>query len=224
MISCLRCRWVKDGRLTIAATPGMQQTESLLATAAENLASAAKTLDALSLESRVNRNELQNLSFGLEIGVKHAMLRHLCSKEPPLPYAEDSSLCHIRRDTIHISADPSRKKPSDFSFDAAFVVDRSGTSNIWVGEVRTKLTRHDVATANKKKDELQEYINKADIDTSREAISFQRQAGQLKFLRGRKVKLFVGGARVMSDAEAEIEKVSCAKIMQNGGQFDVVEP
>ena len=53
---------------------------------------------------------------------------------------------------------------------------------------------------------------------------FCRQAAQLKVLIGRPVHLFVGGARVMSEAEAEIDRVSCIKLIPNGARFDVVEP
>ena len=39
------------------------------------------------------------------------------------------------------------------------------------------------------------------------------------------VKLFVGGAQVTSDAEAEVEKVSCTKlIFSEDCRFNVLEP
>ena len=53
---------------------------------------------------------------------------------------------------------------------------------------------------------------------------FRRQAAQLKFLIGGPVYLFVGAARILSEAEAEIDRVSCIELIPNGARFDVVEP
>lgn len=201
----------------------MQLIEISLASVAEKLASASDILCSLSTTTEDNHNELQNLNSRLESEAKKAMQQYLVDKEPS-DVTEDPSLCYICRDAAHISADTSRKKPKEFSFDAAFTVSKEGSDEIWVGEFKTKLTRDDVATANKKKQELQEYINDASSNHSSEPEMFRRQAAQLKFLIGRPVYLFVGGARVMSEAEAEIDRVSCIKIIPNGTRFDVVEP
>lgn len=53
-------RWIKEGRLTIAATPSMQLTEMSLAAAAEKLASASDVLSSLSCRTKDNHNVLQN--------------------------------------------------------------------------------------------------------------------------------------------------------------------
>lgn len=85
----------------------------------------------------------------------------------------------IWRDVAHVQADTSRKKPKKFSFDAAFVVSKVVSkegSGIWVGEVKTELTRDDVATANKKKQELQDHIDDASSNHSSEPEMFRRQA------------------------------------------------
>lgn len=216
------CRWIKEGRLTIAATPGMQQTEVYLAAVAESLANASKVLNTLSIKTKDNYNELQNLSFGLESEAKMAMQQYLSRQEGEDAVTEDNSLCHLYRDKAHILADASRKKPKEFSFDAAFVIDPSKTGNIWVGEIKTKLNGSDVTTAHKKKQELQDYIDRSTEDLSDEPEIFQRQAAQLRFLRGRSVKLFVGGARMTSEAEAEIDRLSCVRLIPNGARFDVV--
>ena len=161
----------------------MQQTELYLAAVAESLANASKVLDTLSIKTKDNFNELQNLSFGLEPEAKMAMQQYLSRLEGEDAVTEDNSLCHIYRDKAHIFADASRKKPKVFSFDAAFVIDPSKTGNVWVGEIKTKLTRNDVTTAHKKKQELQDYINGSAEDLSSEPEILQRQAAQLKFLR-----------------------------------------
>ena len=215
---------MKEGRLTLAANPAMQRTESSLAATAEQLSKAARVVESLGIATKNNQSELQNLSFGLESEAKNAMRQYLMRHEPSEAVYEDPALCHIQRDSTHIQSDRSRKKPKEFSFDAAFAISKSGSNNIWVGEFKTKLTRDDVVTANKKKQELQEYINGAGSDHSGESELFQRQAAYLSFLSGREVNLFVGGARVMSDAETEVEKVSCVKLVPNGARFDVVEP
>lgn len=192
-----------------------------LAAVAESLASASKVLDTLTIRTKDNFNELQNLSFGLESEAKMAMQQYLSRKEGGDAVTEDISYCHIYRNKTSNFAD-SRKKPKEFSFDAAFVVDPSRSSDIWVGEIKTKLNRTDVTTANMKKQELQEYISSDASDLSDEPEMFQRQADQLKFLKGRTVKLFVGGARVTSEAEADIVKVSYVKLIPNGARFEVV--
>ena len=199
----------------MAATPAMHSTQTSLAFAAEKLASASDVLSSLSTRIKDNHSELQLLSFGLEPEFKKAMQQYLVDKEPS-DVTEDPSLCHICRDAAHIQADTSRKKPKAFSFDAAFTVSKVGSSEIWVGEFNTNLTRDDVATANRKKQELQEYINDARSDHSSEPEVFRRQAAQLEFLIGRPVYLFVGDAQVMSEAEAEIDRVSCIKLIPNG--------
>ena len=200
----------------------MQQTEVHLAAVAESLANASKVLDTLSIKTKDNYNELHNLSFGLESEAKLAMQQHLSRLDGEDAVIEDNSLCHIYRDKGHIFADASRKKPKEFSFDAAFVIDPSKSGNIWVGEIKTKLNGNDVTTAHKKKQELQDYINRSAEDFSNEPEIFQRQAAQLRYLRGRSVKLFVGGARMTSEAEAEIDRLSCVKLIPNGARFDVV--
>lgn len=215
--------YVQEGRLTIAATLAMQLIEISLASVAEKLASASDVLSSLSTRNKDNHNELQNSNFALESEAKKAMQQYLVDKGPA-DVTEDPSLCYIHRDAAHIQADTSRKKPKEFSFDAAFIVSKEGSGEIWVGEFKTKLTRDDVATANKKKQELQEYIDDASSDHSSEPEMFRRQAAQLKFLIGRPVYLIVGAAQFMSEAEVEIDKVSCIKLIANGAQFDVVEP
>ena len=150
------------------------------------------------------------------------MQQHLSRLEGEDAVTEDNSLCHIYRDGAHIDADASRKKPKEFSFDAAFVIDPSKTGNIWVGEIKTKLNGNDVTTAHKKKQELQDYINHTAEDLSKEPEIFQCQAAQLSFLRGRSVKLFVGGAQMTSEAEVEISRLSCVKLIPNGSRFAVV--
>ena len=200
----------------------MQQTEVYLAAVAESLANASKVLNTLSIKTKDNHNELQNLSFGLESEAKMAMQQYLSRLEGEDAVTEDNSLCHLYRDKAHICSDASRKKPKEFSFDAAFVIDPLKTGNIWVGEIKTKLNGSDVTTAHKKKQELQDYIDCSTEDLSDEPEIFQRQAAQLRFLRGRSVKLFVGGSRMTSKAEAEIDRLSCVRLIPNGARFDVV--
>ena len=53
---------------------------------------------------------------------------------------------------------------------------------------------------------------------------FCRHAAQLKFLIGRPAYLFVGAARVTSEAKAEVDRVSCIRLIPNGARFNVVEP
>ncbi|MCJ1368749.1 hypothetical protein MMC16_007895 [Acarospora aff. strigata] len=141
----------------------MQLIEGSLASADENLAGASDVLSSFSTRTRDNYNELQNLNFALESEAKKAMQQYLVDKEPS-DVTEDPSLCHIYRDAAHVQADTSRKKPKEFSFDAAFISSKEGSSEIWVGDFKTELTRDDVATANKKKQELQEYIDDASSD------------------------------------------------------------
>lgn len=151
------------------------------------------------------------------------MQQYLVDKMPS-DVTEDPSLCHICRDAAHIQAETSRKKPMAFSFDAAFTVSKEGIGEIWVEELKTQLTRDDIATAKKKRQELQEYIDDASSDHSSEPEMFRRQAAQLKFLIGPPVYLFVAAAQVTSEAEAEIDRVSCIMLIPNGAQLDVVEP
>ena len=186
----------RKGRLTIAATPAMQPTEISLASVAEKLTSASDVLSSLSTTTKDNCNELQNLNFALESEAKKAMQQYLVAKEPS-DVTEDPGLCHSWRDAAHVQADTSRKKPKEFSFDVAFVVSKVVSKEgrgIWVGEFKTELTRDDVTTANKKKQELQDYIDDASSDHSSEPEMFRRQAAQLRFLIGRLVYLFIGAA------------------------------
>ncbi len=72
---------------------------------------------------------------------------------------------------------------------------------------------------------MPDYIEDASSDHSSEPEMFRRQAAQLKFLIGRPVYLLVGAARIMSEAEAEIERVACVKLLiSDGARFDVIEP
>lgn len=129
------------------------------------------------------------------------MQHYLIDEKPSGVVTEDYLLCHICRDTAHIQADTSRWKPERFEFDAAFIVNKPGSRNIWVGNVNTTVTNDDVAAANRRKQELQDYIDDASSDhSSEESAMFQRQAAQLNFLSDCTVYLFVGGVEVMKEA------------------------
>lgn len=218
------CRWIKVGRLTIASNLLMQQTEVSLAIAAESFESAGRKIDKLADQTARNQSELYNLSFGLETEAAAAMQQHLQSREPPGSVAADPSLLHIIRDTAHIAADRTKRPAAEFSFDAAFDVSKPGTEGVWVGELKTKLIRDDVVTAHTKMLELCEYIDGAGAELSQESVRFQRQAAQLKFLQGRPVKLFAGGARIMPDAMSKMDELACTKLVPGAGRFTVQEP
>lgn len=172
-----------------ASNVEMQRTELGLAAAAESLADAGNKWNQLAEQTRLNRGELYNITFGLEAEAAAAMQQHLADREPEGTVTADRSLLHILRDRTHIEADAVRKVAKEFSFDAAFVVSKPGRESIWVGKLKTKLLREDVTTASRKVGELQQYIDDADGDLSQEAAGFWRQAGQLRFLKGRQISL-----------------------------------
>lgn len=62
------------------------------------------------------------------------------------------------------------------------------------------VSNDDVAAANKKNQEMQDYIDDASSNDSSESEMFQRQAAQLNFLSDCTVCLFVGGVEVMKEA------------------------
>lgn len=202
----------------------MQQTEANLASAAESIASAGEKIDKVAEQTARNQSDLYNLSFGLETEAAAAMQQHLQNQEPPGSVRADPSLLHIIRDTAHIAADTTKQPAAEFSFDAAFGVSKPGTEGVWVGELKTKLVRDDVVTAHKKMLELCEYIDGAGAELSQESEPFQRQAAQLKFLQGRPVKLFAGGARIMPDAMRTMDALACTKLVPGAGRFTVQEP
>ena len=112
------------GCLTRAANLLKRQTEVSLALAAESIANAGRTLNELSLQTKRNRNELYNLSFGLETEAAAAMEQNLQSREPTGAVRADPTLLHIFRNTTQITADalerPSETPSADLSFNAAF--------------------------------------------------------------------------------------------------------
>ena len=199
----------------------MQRIETSLAITAENLSRVSRLVESLGTATKRNQSELQDLDF---VEAKKSMQQYLMSREPPEAVAEDFHLCHIHRDTAHMQRVKALKESKEFSFDAAFVISEIGSGDIWVGDFMNKLTRDDVAAAHRKKQELQDYIDDASSDHTGEPQLFRRQAAQLSFLTGHKVKLFVGGACVMRDAEAEVKKISCVKVIPHGQyQFNVFE-
>ena len=88
-----------------AFDPVMLQIEQSLAATAEQLSSLSRLLGTPGIAHKSHQSELQDLDFLLE-DAKRFMQQHIISREPSAAVAEDHSLWHILRSSVHVQQHP----------------------------------------------------------------------------------------------------------------------